>query len=69
VTKKKDLGLGNDIVRRDFLQGAAIAVTMGSLAPELAAAADAEKAAQDAPDYYPPTRLARQPSRCVRGGA
>jgi spermidine dehydrogenase len=55
VTKKKDLGLGNDIARRDFLQGAAITVTMGSLAPELAAAAEAEKAAQDAPAYYPPT--------------
>jgi len=55
VTKKKDLGLGCDIARRDFLQGAAITVTMGSLAPELAAAAEAEKAAQDAPNYYPPT--------------
>ncbi|MEI9930455.1 MAG: FAD-dependent oxidoreductase [Rhizomicrobium sp.] len=30
---------------------------MGSLSPELAAAAEAEKAAQDAPTYYPPTRL------------
>jgi spermidine dehydrogenase len=53
VTKKKTSG--QDIARRDFLQGAAITVTMGSLAPELARAAEAEKAAQDAPGYYPPT--------------
>ena len=57
MSKKNDLGMGRDIARRDFLQGAAITVTMGALAPELARAAEAEKAAQDAPDYYPPTRL------------
>ncbi|HVU19692.1 MAG TPA: FAD-dependent oxidoreductase [Rhizomicrobium sp.] len=53
MTGKKERG--QDIARRDFLQGAAITVTMGSLAPELAKAAGAEKAAQDAPNYYPPT--------------
>jgi len=57
MSKKKDLGMNRDILRRDFLQGAAITVTMGALAPELARATAAEKAAQDAPDYYPPTRL------------
>ena len=57
MSKKKDLGLGRDIARRDFLQGAAIAVTMGALAPELAEAAQAEQEAQNAPNYYPPTRL------------
>ena len=55
MKKKTDLGFGRDIARRDFLQGAAITVTLGSLAPELAKAAEAEKAAQDAPNYYPPT--------------
>ncbi|MGN6517224.1 MAG: FAD-dependent oxidoreductase [Rhizomicrobium sp.] len=51
----KDLGVGRDIARRDFLQGAAIGVAMTGLAPELAAAAEQE--AQNAPGYYPPTRL------------
>jgi spermidine dehydrogenase len=57
VRKKsdRDLGMGRDIARRDFLQGMAIGVTLGGLAPELAQAAERE--AQNAPDYYPPTRL------------
>ncbi len=50
----RDLGMGLKIERRDFLQGAAIAVGLG-LAPELALAAEAERAAQDQPGYYPPT--------------
>jgi spermidine dehydrogenase len=45
------------IARRDFLQGAAITTLASGLAPELAAAAEAEKLAQAAPGYYPPTRL------------
>jgi spermidine dehydrogenase len=46
------------IARRDFLQGAAIGVTLGGLAPELAAAAAAEQGeAQNLPGYYPPARL------------
>ncbi|HKD47882.1 MAG TPA: NAD(P)-binding protein [Rhizomicrobium sp.] len=53
----KGLGLDRPIARRDFLQGAAITTLTAGLAPELAAAADAEKSAQDAPDYYPPMRL------------
>jgi len=47
--------MGRDIARRDFLQGVAIGVTFGALAPELAQAAEQE--AQNAPGYYPPTRL------------
>jgi spermidine dehydrogenase len=47
--------MGRDIARRDFLQGMAIGVTLGGLAPELARAAEQE--AQNAPGYYPPTRL------------
>ena len=53
----KDLGLSRNIARRDFLQGAAITTLASGLAPELAAAAEAEKLAQAAPGYYPPTRL------------
>lgn len=51
----KELGVGRRIARRDFLQGAAIGVAMTGLAPELAAAAEAE--AQNSAGYYPPTRL------------
>ena len=53
----KELGLGRAIARRDFLQGAAITTLTAGLAPELASAAEAEKLAQNAPGYYPPTRL------------
>jgi spermidine dehydrogenase len=57
VSKKSDkaLGMGRQIARRDFLQGAAIGVAMTRLSPELAAAA--QIVAQNAPGYYPPTRL------------
>ncbi|HEY6578705.1 MAG TPA: FAD-dependent oxidoreductase, partial [Rhizomicrobium sp.] len=57
MSKKTDraLGMGRKIARRDFLQGVAIGVAVGGLAPELARAAETE--AQNAPDYYPPTRL------------
>jgi spermidine dehydrogenase len=50
----RDLGMGRDIGRRDFLQGAAITALAAGLAPELAAAAEAEAAPQDRPGYYPP---------------
>jgi spermidine dehydrogenase len=53
----KELGLSRPIARRDFLQGAAITTLASGLAPELAAAAEAEMLAQDQPGYYPPTRL------------
>ncbi len=58
--RDKRSGKGRRIDRRDFLQGTAIgavALVAGALAPELAAAAEAERQAQDAPDYYPPARL------------
>lgn len=45
------------IARRDFLQGAAITTLAAGLAPELAKAAEAERLAQSAPGYYPPTKL------------
>ena len=51
----RELGLNREIARRDFLQGMAIGVTFGGLAPELAQAAEAE--VQNAPGYYPPARL------------
>ncbi|MES2253774.1 MAG: NAD(P)-binding protein [Pseudomonadota bacterium] len=46
----------HSIARRDFLQGAAITTLTAGLAPELAQAAEAEKLAQAAPGYYPPTK-------------
>lgn len=51
----RNLGMDRPIARRDFLQGVAIGVTLGGLAPELAHAAEQE--AQNAAGYYPPTRL------------
>jgi spermidine dehydrogenase len=59
MTKKrdKDLGMDRAIDRRDFLQGVAIGALASGLAPELAEAARAEQSPQDAPGYYPPTRL------------
>jgi len=53
----KDPEFSRPIARRDFLQGAAITTLAAGLAPELAAAAEAEKLAQNDPSYYPPTRL------------
>jgi spermidine dehydrogenase len=51
----RELGMQRPIDRRDFLQGAAMAmVAAGALSPELAAAAATEAAAQDKPGYYPP---------------
>mgnify|MGYP001544147243 FL=1 len=47
----KELGVGGKIARRDFLQGAAIGVAVTGLAPELAAAAQAETEAQNAAGY------------------
>lgn len=57
MSKDSDQQLGMDraIARRDFLQGAALGVTLGALAPELALAAERE--AQNEAGYYPPARL------------
>jgi spermidine dehydrogenase len=49
--------MGRAIARRDFLQGAAVGIASGVLAPELATAAAAEQEAQNTKGYYPPTRL------------
>src|SRR5260370_1923858 len=63
VKKDKELGMGSNITRRDFLNGVAIGVggtlVGGSIATEtlLAAAALDEFAPEKAPDYYPPARM------------
>jgi spermidine dehydrogenase len=61
--KEKDLGMGREITRRDFLNGVAVGVG-GTLIAEgigtetlLAAAALDEFAPEKAADYYPPARL------------
>ncbi|HXN93369.1 MAG TPA: NAD(P)-binding protein [Candidatus Acidoferrales bacterium] len=60
--KEKDLGMGREITRRDFLNGVAIGVggtfVGGRIGREtlLAAAAIDEFAPEKAPDYYPPAR-------------
>jgi spermidine dehydrogenase len=61
--KEKDLGMGREITRRDFLNGVAVGVG-GTLISEgigtetlLAAAALDEFAPEKAVDYYPPARL------------
>lgn len=58
-TNNRNLGMDRPIARRDFLQGVALgtAAVAGGLSPELAEAAQQEQRAQDAPGYYPPTRL------------
>jgi spermidine dehydrogenase len=61
--KDKDLGIGREITRRDFLNGVAVGVggTLigGGIRTEtlLAAAALDEFAPEKAPDYYPPARM------------
>src|SRR5260370_15422472 len=60
--KEKDLGMGREITRRDFLNGVAIGVggtfVGGGIGREtlLAAAAIDEFAPEKVPDYYPPAR-------------
>jgi spermidine dehydrogenase len=60
--KEKDLGMGREITRRDFLNGVAIGVggafVGGGFGTEtlFAAAALDEFAPEKAPDYYPPAR-------------
>jgi len=59
-THDHEIGMGKPIERRDFLQGAAfsLATAVGGLLPGqvFGASLDAERPAQDQPDYYPPTR-------------
>jgi spermidine dehydrogenase len=47
------LGMNQPITRRDFLNGIAVGASLAVAAP-LLAAAPADTAAQDTPDYYPP---------------
>ena len=54
-TGKNDLGMHRDITRRDFLNGASLAVGSSLLGAPLAAAG-ATASAQSMPGYYPPTR-------------
>src|SRR5215471_4888708 len=53
----RTLGMDRAITRRDFLNGVALSVAGGMLAPELARAAQQEFAPERAADYYPPTRV------------
>src|ERR1700733_4299414 len=53
--RDKDLGMDRPIARRDFLQGAAVGIA--TLGLQNADAATAEAEPQNAPGYYPPTRL------------
>lgn len=61
--KDKDLGMGREITRRDFLNGVAVGVggtlVGGGFGAEtlLAAAALDDFAPEKAPDYYPPARM------------
>src|SRR4029077_20138932 len=61
--KDKELGMGREITRRDFLNGVAVGVggtlVGGGIGTDtlLAAAALDEFAPQKAPDYYPPARM------------
>jgi spermidine dehydrogenase len=61
--RDKDLGMGREISRRDFLNGVAVGVggtlVGGGIGTEtlLAAAALDEFAPEKAPDYYPPARM------------
>src|SRR5256885_680697 len=63
LKRDRELGMGREITRRDFLNGVAIGVggTLigGGLGTEtlLAAAALDEFAPEKAPDYYPPARM------------
>src|SRR5258708_1495789 len=63
VKKDKELGMGSDITRRDFLNGVALgagATLLGGTVRAntlLAAAVLDEFAPEKAPDYYPPARM------------
>src|SRR3989440_8762965 len=61
--KEKELGMGREITRRDFLNGVAVAIggtlVGGGIGTDtlLAAAALDEFAPEKSPDYYPPARM------------
>jgi spermidine dehydrogenase len=56
MSKNNELGMDRPIVRRDFLQGAAIGVAATAVGLP-ATAAEAEALAQNMSGYYPPARL------------
>src|SRR5579864_2556332 len=63
----RNLGMNQDITRRDFLNGVALGVVGSVLAPELVRAAEQEEFAPErAADYYPPTRVGM---RCSHPGS
>ena len=53
----KSLGMDRPILRRDFLQGAAVGITALGTGGAAAAKPAASSGPQNAPGYYPPTRL------------
>ena len=57
MSSDKKLGMDRDIVRRDFLQGAAVGVAATAAGLPASAAVQPETLAQNAPGYYPPTRM------------
>src|SRR5712664_1663353 len=63
MKKDKEIGMGSDITRRDFLNGVAMGAGAtllggtGSAKKLLAAAVLDEFAPEKAPDYYPPARM------------
>jgi spermidine dehydrogenase len=56
-SQDRTLGMDRAITRRDFLNGVALSVAGGVLAPDLVRAAQQEFAPERAADYYPPTRV------------
>ena len=61
----KSLGMDQSIVRRDFLQGAAVGMA-AAVAGVTTADAAQQSEPQNASDYYPPTRLGL---RCSHPGS
>ncbi len=54
--RDRKLGMDRDISRRDFLNGASLAISGSFLTSGIVSAADHSATAQNMPGYYPPTR-------------
>jgi spermidine dehydrogenase len=52
--KDRELGMGREITRRDFLNGVALTVGAAALPSDLLLSADMQAAREQLPDYYPP---------------
>src|SRR5258708_16147261 len=52
--KDRELGMGQGITRRDFLNGVALTAAAAMLPSHLLAAADMQATREQSPDYYPP---------------